>query len=119
MITGTHCILELYDCPAHLLNDLAFIQHSLRQAASHAGSTWLKDVSHQFTPSGITALALLAESHIAIHTWTQEGYLAADIFTCGDRTQPQQACEFLIQAFCAGSHRLVKVSRGTGLGGQV
>ncbi len=109
-----HCILELYDCPANLLDDACYIQQMLREAAQKAKSTLLGEVSHQFEPHGVTALALLAESHISIHTWPETGYVAVDVFTCGSHTQPEAACTFLIQALQAGRHVFSKIPRCSG-----
>lgn len=109
---GSHCILELYDCPTNLLNNAVFIQESLREAASRAKSTLLQEVTHQFHPYGVTALALLAESHISIHTWPEDGYIAVDIFTCGQHTEPEKACKYLVQTFEAKNHVLLKLPRG-------
>ncbi len=108
---GSHCILELYDCSATLLNSAGFIQQSLREAAQQANATLLNEVLHQFEPQGITALALLSESHISIHTWPEVGYAAVDVFTCGHHTDPEQACFYLIDAFQAGHHTLSKMLR--------
>lgn len=109
---GKHCILELYDCPFDLLNDLASIEAVLREAAQVAKSTLLKQVAYPFEPCGVTALALLAESHISVHTWPESGYIAIDVFTCGQHTQPEQACHYLIEAFQAGQHSLTTLARG-------
>ena len=109
---GVHCILELYDCPPELLNDINFIKTALKEAAITAKSTLLDEVAHQFHPQGVTALALLAESHISIHTWPENGYLAADVFTCGEHAKPVDACKFLVEIFQAGNHVLMKLPRG-------
>lgn len=109
---GTHCIVELYGCPRKLLNDERFVKDALREATSHGLATLMGEVSHRFHPQGVTALALLAESHIAIHTWPEHGYAAADIFTCGDRANPQRASNFLIKKFQADRHSLAKLVRG-------
>ncbi|MGB8701326.1 MAG: adenosylmethionine decarboxylase [Thermosynechococcaceae cyanobacterium] len=108
---GSHCILELYDCPGMLLNDASFIQRSLREAARAANATLLDEVLHQFDPQGVTALALLSESHISVHTWPEVGYAALDVFTCGHHTDPEEACRYLIEAFQAGSHAMTKLRR--------
>jgi S-adenosylmethionine decarboxylase len=110
---GTHCILELYDCPSKLLNDASYIQASLQEAAKQAESTLLREVLHQFDPQGVTALALLAESHISIHTWPEKGYAAVDVFTCGQHTKPEQACYYLIQVLKAEQHSLCTLQRHT------
>lgn len=108
---GVHCILELYDCPTDILNNAVFIQQALQEAAKMAKFTLLKEIVHQFHPQGVTALALLAESHISIHTWPEIGYAAADIFTCGQHAEPDEACQYLIQTFQANKHLLLKLPR--------
>nr|WP_281256993.1 adenosylmethionine decarboxylase [Calothrix elsteri] len=109
---GTHCMLELYGCPVELLNDVEFIKQTLVDAAEIARSTLLERITHQFHPQGVTALALLAESHISIHTWPENGYIAADVFTCGEHTTPVEACEFIARAFKSSKHLLMKLPRG-------
>ena len=109
---GSHCILELYECPNHLLNDFEFITQALKEAVKEAKSTLLKEVTHQFEPYGITALALLAESHISVHTWPEIGYVAVDMFTCGEHAQPEKACNYLTKAFKASKHVLLTLPRG-------
>jgi S-adenosylmethionine decarboxylase len=108
---GSHCILELYDCSEALLNDAEFVRDSLREAAKQAKATLLNEVLHQFEPHGITALALLSESHISVHTWPEVRYAALDVFTCGSHTDPEEACRYLIKAFRAGRHSMTKLRR--------
>lgn len=110
-LVGMHCILELYDCPATLLDDVSLVQQALREAARRSNSTFLGELCHQFEPQGITALALLGESHISIHTWPEAGYAAVDVFTCGRHTQPEAACEYLITVFQPSQHSLRKLPR--------
>lgn len=110
---GLHCILELYKCPSDLLDDMALVQDAMRKAAHHAGSTLLNEVCHRFEPQGVTALALLAESHISIHTWPELGYAAVDVFTCGDTADPEQACLYLVQALQAADHQLSILQRNS------
>ena len=73
---GRHCILELYQCDNAKLNDEAFIRTTITSSAKIAGATLLNLVTHSFKPQGVTGLALLAESHILIHTWPEIGYAA-------------------------------------------
>ncbi|MBN2375441.1 MAG: adenosylmethionine decarboxylase [Sedimentisphaerales bacterium] len=109
---GIHCILELYDCPSERLNDLEFICSAIKQAVRESMSTLLNLASHKFDPQGVTAVALLAESHISIHTWPEHGYAAVDIFTCGQTSNPHRACDFLVEQLGAGRHHLKVLSRG-------
>ncbi len=112
---GIHCIAELYDCPREILDDQGFVTDALREAVRHGFATLLHEVSHQFSPQGVTALALIAESHVAIHTWPEYGYAAVDAFTCGDRANAEKACLHLVRAFRSGRHSIRRIDRGTEL----
>ena len=96
-----HCILELYQCDKAKLNDEACIRTAITSSAKIAGATLINLVTHSFKPQGVTGLALLAESHISIHTWPEIAYAAIDVFTCGDHTMPEKACKFLSNDFSA------------------
>ena len=81
-LPGQHLILEFHAALA--LTDAAAIQTALRRAAEAAQATVLALHHHVFTPDGgVTAVAVLAESHISIHTWPEKAYAALDIFMCG------------------------------------
>ena len=110
---GKHCILELYDCDSQKLDDEAFLRDTITSAAKQAGATLLQLISHRFEPQGVTGLALLAESHISIHTWPESGYAAVDVFTCGDHTMPERACAVLARELGAGRQKLTSFRRET------
>jgi len=110
---GKHCILELYACDSARLDDEAFLRDTITAAAKRAGATLLNLITHRFEPQGVTGLALLAESHISIHTWPESGYAAVDVFTCGDHTMPEQACAVLAAELGAGSQKLTSFRRET------
>ena len=109
---GKHCVLELHDCPFHLLNDQAYVREAVTEASKQGMSTLLDIISTQFEPQGVTALGLLAESHISVHTWPEHGYGAVDIFTCGEHADPRRACHFMIERFQAGDYSLRILPRG-------
>ncbi len=109
---GVHCILELYQCPPALLNDAEYVEAAVAEAAQQAKSTLLKLLVHEFEPQGVTALALLAESHLSFHAWPERGYAAVDVFTCGEHTEPEAACYLLAERFRAGHYLLSIVPRG-------
>ena len=109
---GSHFILEMYDCPPGRLDDAACVLEALRTAAKRARSTLLAENHHCFEPQGVTAVALLAESHISVHTWPELGYAAADVFTCGAHTDPKAACDVLVEALGAGRFELRTLDRG-------
>ena len=110
-IFGKHCILELYDCDQARINDEAFVRTTLTTAAKRAGARLLNLITHRFDPQGVTGLALLAESHISIHTWPEHGYAAVDVFTCGDHTLPEKACQFLSYELGAKSSSMKSLKR--------
>ena len=68
-------------------------------------------ISNKFEPQGVTAIALLAESHISIHTWPESYYSAVDIFTCGQNMLPELASQYLIEALKAEEHSLRVIER--------
>lgn len=113
---GKHCILELYHCNADRLNDETFLRSRITSAVERAGAHLLQLITHRFEPQGITGLALLAESHLSIHTWPESGYAAVDVFTCGDHTMPEQACRQLVHDLEAAEHSLRSFQRETAHG---
>ena len=89
------------------------IREHLKVAAQQSLSTLLDVTSHKFDPQGVSAVALLAESHISIHTWPENGYAAVDVFTCGDHTMPESACEHLRQELGADRQSMRSFLRET------
>ena len=112
-VVGRHVIAELLGGNPNLLNDERYLRAALKEAAERAGGTVLDVTSHKFTPQGVTALALLSESHISIHTWPEHGYSAVDVFTCGSHTNPQLACDFLKKALECTGESVKVLERGT------
>ena len=106
-----HLLLELYRCDEEKLNDEPFLRCSLNKAAKIAKATVLNLISNKFEPQGVTAIALLAESHISIHTWPESNYSAVDIFTCGRNMLPELASQYLIEALQAQEHSMRIIER--------
>ena len=94
-----HILFELRGCPSDLLDDSEFITLALQVAAVHAKSKLLDINFHKFEPQGVTGLALLADSHISIHTWPEKNLAMCDIFTCGVDSYPLGAVEYLSNQF--------------------
>ena len=106
-----HLLLELYRCDCAKLNDELFLRCTLNRAAKLAKAKVLNLISNKFEPQGVTAIALLAESHISIHTWPESNYSAVDIFTCGQNMMPEQASQYLIKSLMAEEHSLRVIER--------
>ena len=94
-----HILFTLKGCPHGLLDDEAHIRNVLVNAATLSESTLLGIQSHKFDPQGVTAVAMLAESHISIHTWPEKSLAVCDVFTCGDHTDPQLAVDYMQEMF--------------------
>lgn len=113
--TGTHLLADLSGCRG--LDDAALVERALRQATAAAGATLLDLRLHHFGDGqGVTGVALLAESHLSIHTWPEHGYAAVDIFLCGRRHDLDAALAVLKQAFAAGRCDERRIARGFSLG---
>jgi S-adenosylmethionine decarboxylase len=97
---GTHLIIDLVR--AERLDDLDHIEHTLRRCVEAAGATLLHIHLHHFTPNGgVSGVAVLAESHISIHSWPEYGYAALDVFMCG-HANPRASIDVLKEAFSPG-----------------
>ena len=108
-----HCVSELYKADSDKLNDEAFVRQALVSAAELAGATLIDVRTHAFEPQGITGFALLAESHISIHTWPEHRFAAVDAFTCGETTDPELACNYLAASFDSSGHVVNFIERST------
>ena len=106
-----HILLELYRCDFDKLDDESFLRCLLNKAAKLAHAKVLNLISNKFEPYGVTAIALLAESHISIHTWPESNYSAIDIFTCGQNMMPEKASRYLIENLMAHEHLLRVINR--------
>lgn len=108
---GTHLVVDAWQSPGELLNDPERIRRALIDAITAGGATLIDLCVHQFSPHGVTATATLAESHIAIHTWPEFGYFAADLFFCG-AGDPQRAMQLLQTALQAKQVVMREIPRG-------
>ena len=93
-----HILFTLKGCPYDLLDDESHIREVLVDAARLAQSRVLDVSSHKFDPHGVTAIVLLAESHISMHTWPEDGMAVCDVFTCGEHTHPRAAAIYMADA---------------------
>ena len=92
-----HILFTLKGCTKDLINDEDFVRDVVYQSSRKCKSTLLALHSHKFDPQGVTCVAMLAESHISIHTWPEKGMAVCDIFTCGDTATPEDGVEYMKQ----------------------
>tara|TARA_E500000331_G_C17037643_1_gene618070 strand:+ start:104 stop:550 length:447 start_codon:yes stop_codon:yes gene_type:complete len=107
---GTHILLDLWS--TDFKNSIRSLKKIIKEAIDISGATLLHMHLHRFgKDQGISGVAVLAESHISIHTWPERGYIAFDIFMCGD-TNPQAAAEYLIEKLKAKKKIIKEIKRG-------
>lgn len=109
---GRHLLAEFYDCNSNVLNNVGLIESLMEQAAVACGATVVQKNFHMFNPYGVSGVVIIAESHLAIHTWPELGYAAVDLFTCGESCDPQIAYEYLRKGLHAGSAYYSELKRG-------
>ena len=108
---GVHLIVDLHG--AERLDDIEHIEATLRRCVQAASATLLHIHLHHFQPNGVSGVAVLAESHISIHTWPEAGYAALDVFMCGS-ANPDACIPVLREAFSAKRVGVSELLRGQG-----
>jgi len=108
---GDHFLLNLYGCDAEKLNNEKFLSEMLERAVVEGKMTLLNLITHKFEPHGITAVALLSESHISIHTWPEDSSCAVDVYTCGTAARPRLSCDYIIESLGCSDPRVTHVKR--------
>lgn len=108
---GSHLIIDLWG--ASNLDSIEAIELALRRCVREAGATLLHIHLHHFSPNGgVSGVAVLAESHISIHTWPERGYAALDVFMCGE-AKPHATVAVLKHAFSPSHVQINEQMRGT------
>jgi len=112
VFAGTHLIIEVENATG--LDDEGRIQQAFRDCVEECGATLLHIHTHKFSPQGVSGVAVLAESHISVHTWPEIGYGAFDVFMCGD-AEPWKAVDVLGRAFETTQIHVKELLRGDGV----
>lgn len=97
-VIGKHVFGAAYDCERNKLKDEGFLRNLVVDAVKVAGAN-LIDVKLwrvEGEKGGVSVIALVSESHIAIHTWPEYGYATIDVYTCGERTDPEKAFKYIV-----------------------
>ncbi|MDN4527485.1 adenosylmethionine decarboxylase [Fictibacillus fluitans] len=111
---GRHVIAELWGCNSEKLNDMRFIEETFVDAALRAGAEVREVAFHKFAPHGVSGVVIISESHLTIHSFPEHGYASIDVYTCGDRIDPNVAADYISQALEANSRENLEVPRGMG-----
>jgi S-adenosylmethionine decarboxylase len=110
-VVGQHLLVELGGCDPGRLDDPQAILALIRGGAAAAGTRLLSEAVHRFEPVGVTGFGLLAESHLAVHTWPERGYAAIDLMTCRTDTDVERVVAYLRQALGAASAEVRLIDR--------
>jgi S-adenosylmethionine decarboxylase len=109
---GRHVLAELYGCEPGMLDNVERVRDMMVAAALAAGAEVREVAFHKFSPQGVSGVVVISESHLAVHTWPELGYAAVDVFTCGDRVDPWDACNHIVEGFKADHYTASEIKRG-------
>lgn len=109
---GRHILCEVYGCDPGVLDDVKTIEGIMVNAALQAGAEVREVAFHKFSPQGVSGVVVISESHLSVHTWPEYGYAAVDVFTCGEKVDPNVACEYIRDKFRAQKMVASLVKRG-------
>ncbi len=109
---GRHVLVEIYGSDYEVLNDIKRVERIMVDAAIKAGADVKEYVFHKFSPQGVSGVVVISESHLAIHTWPEYGYAAVDVFTCGEKVNPWDACNYICELFNAKHVSANEIKRG-------
>ncbi len=109
---GLHYLIEYYDCDSEIISSPIQIRKILLEATQKSNATIVADVFHSFNPHGVSGVVVIAESHVAIHTWPEHRCASVDIFSCSKKMDPIMIQTFLHSAFAAKSVMSTEIKRG-------
>jgi S-adenosylmethionine decarboxylase len=98
-IIGKHVYGNLYGISREKASNERFLRELVKKAAEEAGATLL-DIRSWIVPGkkgGVSVIAIVLESHIAIHTWIEYSYATVDVYTCGEEADPWKAWKIILE----------------------
>lgn len=110
--TGYHYIVEASGCEDDILRDPDRIRDILIKAAEIGNMEVKSSYFYKFSPTGVSGVVIVAESHISIHTWPEEKYAAVDVYVCGNKADPEKTVDYILEAFNAAYAHVSEVKRG-------
>ncbi|MBI5816258.1 MAG: adenosylmethionine decarboxylase [Nitrospinae bacterium] len=111
---GRHHLVELFGCDGAVINAKSSVREILLEAVAQADGAIVADVFHDFSPHGVSGVVVIAESHVAVHTWPEFGIASLDIFSCGEKLKTDVIKEIVKDRFRAQSVTEKVVERGVG-----
>ncbi|RLI35465.1 adenosylmethionine decarboxylase [Candidatus Bathyarchaeota archaeon] len=109
---GKHLIAEFYGCSRDKIDNPEFLREILENSILKAGGHIVGRLFHRFNPQGVTGIVAISESHVSVHTWPENGYMALDIFTCGSEMDPWVAYREIFEKIKPGKVKVIEINRG-------
>ncbi|RLF75851.1 S-adenosylmethionine decarboxylase [Palaeococcus sp. (in: euryarchaeotes)] len=109
---GYHYIVEAAGCNEEILSDANRIREIFLKAAEVSDMEVKASYFFKFSPTGVSGMVIVAESHISVHTWPEEKYAALDVYTCGEKADPEKAVDYILEQFKAEYAHVSEVKRG-------
>ncbi|MCO6040488.1 adenosylmethionine decarboxylase [Thermococcus alcaliphilus] len=109
---GYHYVVEASGCDPEVLKDPNKIREIFLEAAKVGNMEVKASYFFRFSPTGVSGVVIVAESHISVHTWPEEGYAALDVYTCGEKADPEKAVDYILEKFKAQYAHVSEVKRG-------
>lgn len=109
---GRQILAEFYQCSESKINDVSYVESAMLEATKASHATIVSHTFHKFSPYGVSGVVVIAESHVAIHTWPEYNYAAVDIFTCGETIDPWIIQETLKNLFQSENVSSMELKRG-------
>jgi S-adenosylmethionine decarboxylase len=109
---GKHILVDFHDCNSKKLDDPELIKKVMLDSARLANATIITDVFHRFNPHGLSGVVVIAESHLAIHTWPEFGIAAVDLFTCSNTMLPHIAIDYIARTLESKNYKVHEIQRG-------
>ena len=107
--TSYHTLIDLYDVKFELIDSIDDTMNILRKISSIVNLTILKESFHKFHPQGLSAVLLLSESHVSIHTWPEKNMACIDIFSC--KNNPENHLDEIVKLFNTNNFNHVTINR--------
>jgi S-adenosylmethionine decarboxylase len=109
---GRHLIIELWGCDGAAMCSSGTVEAAIMKTILACGATLLDLRVYPSASAGMNGVAILAESHVMVQTWPAHGYIAVDIFTCGQHTDPTLAVPVLQRYFAPAQIQVLELNRG-------
>jgi len=111
-VVGKQVYGSLYECDPFMLSSPEALEEVVREAAN-VGNMKVLDVKKWKIGEGVSVVAIILESHIAVHTWPEYGFATVDVYSCGPHTNPKAAFTHIAHALKAKRHTLNEVDRSS------